>query len=79
MTKKGREFVDSYISKKKHHLEGTIQMLNKDVVFRGKVYGKQGDLVKIISVNPPALTFENSNGQKFPCNIKDIYNANSGI
>lgn len=46
--------------------------LNKDITFRGKVWGRKGDKIKIISINGNAVIYEATNGQKYPCNIKDI-------
>ncbi|MCL1657432.1 hypothetical protein I6H88_13705 [Elizabethkingia bruuniana] len=46
--------------------------LNKDNVFRGQIWGKKGDKVKIISISGSAVVYENAKGKRFPCNIKDL-------
>lgn len=49
-----------------------IATLSKDNTFRGKVLGKKGDKVKIISISKTAVIYENDKGERYPCNIKDL-------
>ena len=51
---------------------GEVRRLNRDNVFRKHIWGKKGDEVTIISVSGNAVTYENSKGDRFPCNIKDL-------
>ena len=51
---------------------GQTKTLNKDIVFRGNIWGKKGEKVTIISVSGNAVIYENSKGKRFPCNIKDL-------
>jgi len=51
---------------------GEIKTLNKDNKYKQHVWGKKGEKVKIISVSGNAVTYENSKGIRFPCNIKDL-------
>lgn len=47
-------------------------IFKRDNTFRGKIWGKKGDKVKIISINGNAVIYENEKGQRYPCNIKDL-------
>lgn len=51
---------------------GESRTLNKDNVFRGKIWGKKGEKVKVISISGKAAVYENLKGKRFPCNIKDL-------
>lgn len=50
--------------------------INKDNTFRGEVWGRKGDKVKIISINGNAVIYENEKEERYPCNIKDFENVN---
>lgn len=51
---------------------GETRILKKDNVFRGEVWGRKGEKVRIISVNGCAVIYENKKGERYPCNIKDL-------
>ena len=51
---------------------GSTMILNKDTGYKGQIWGKKGDKVKIISVSGKAVIFENNKGLRYPCNIKDL-------
>ncbi|SIT96802.1 hypothetical protein SAMN05660493_01497 [Epilithonimonas bovis DSM 19482] len=54
---------------------GTTKTLNKNIIGTSKskeMWGKKGDVVKIISVSGSAVIYENENGKRFPCNINDL-------
>ncbi len=59
---------------------GDIMVLNKDNTFQKNrtkhVWGKKGDIVKIISISGNALIYEKvsglKKGQRFPCNRNDV-------
>lgn len=46
--------------------------LNKDAAFGKSFWAKKGDKVKIITISGNAVTVEKYNGNRFPCNIKDL-------
>ncbi|TDX83953.1 hypothetical protein [Epilithonimonas xixisoli] len=51
---------------------GTFKTLNKDNLSKGNIWGRKGDKVKIISVSGNAVIYEDLQGKRFPCNIKDL-------
>lgn len=51
---------------------GEIKVLNKNNTYKTNIWGKKGDKVKIISVSGNAIIYENENGKRFPCNIRDL-------
>lgn len=46
--------------------------LKKDNTHRGKVWGRKGDKVKIISINGKAVIYEDQKEERYPCNIRDL-------
>ncbi|WP_157844188.1 hypothetical protein [Chryseobacterium sp. Leaf180] len=51
---------------------GETKTLKKDNKYKNFLWGKKGDSVKIISISGNAVTYENTKGDRFPCNIKDL-------
>ena len=51
---------------------GTTKILLKDVGSKTKTWGRKNDKVKVISVSGNAVTVEGENGERFPCNVKDL-------
>lgn len=53
-------------------LVGERMHLKNDVKFRGKLWGKKGEQVTVVSVSGSAVIYQNKKGDRYPCNIKDI-------
>lgn len=51
---------------------GDEMTLNKDNCYKNSVWGKKGEKVKIISISGTAVIYENTKGNRYPCNIKDL-------
>lgn len=51
---------------------GSSMILNKDTGYKGQIWGKKGEEVKVISISGNAVIFENKKGERYPCNIKDL-------
>lgn len=48
------------------------KILRRDNVFRGKKWGNKGEEIRVISINGCAVIYENTKGERYPCNIKDL-------
>lgn len=51
---------------------GEMRTLKVEAKFGKSFWAPKGEKVKIITISGNAVTVEKSNGNKFPCNIKDL-------
>ncbi|MGL6038123.1 MAG: NfeD family protein [Soonwooa sp.] len=46
--------------------------MNQDSGYKGQIWLKKGEKVKVISISGNAVIVEKTDGKRFPCNIKDL-------
>ncbi|WP_392436440.1 hypothetical protein ACF3N7_05260 [Cruoricaptor ignavus] len=53
-------------------MEGEKAIILEDTGYKGKIWGRKGESVSVVSISGNAVIVENLKGERFPCNIREI-------